>query len=86
METLRGILIKTFSEPMQRIYTRGSLLERSLINLIHCLFTTPLIVLPCFPLLKCKIILQVEFLNDSLVHMQPEVLNNRTFKMFQAKF
>ena len=32
-------------------------------------FHTPLIMLPHFPLLNCKRILQVEFLNDTLVHM-----------------
>ena len=87
METLRGILIKTCSEPMQRIYIIGSLLGRSLINSMHSLSTTPLIVLPCFSYLTAKEYYRLfEFLNDTLVHMQSEVLNTGTFKMFKAKF
>ena len=53
---------------------------------MHSLSTTPLITLPPFPLLNCKKILQVEFLNDTLVHIQLEVLNIETFKMFKTKF
>ena len=67
-------------------FTRGSLLGRSLINSMHSLSTTPLITLPRFPLLNCKRILQVEFLNDTLVHIQLEVLNIGTFKMFKTNF
>ena len=58
----------------------------SLISAMHSLSTTSLITLPRFPLLNCKRILQVEFLNDTLVHMQLEVLNIGTFKMFKTKF
>ena len=85
METLRRILIKMYSEPMQRVYTR-LLAGRSLINSMHSLSTTPLITLSRFSLLNCKRILQVEFLNYTLVHMQLEVLNIGTFKMFKTKF
>ena len=63
----------------------GSLLGRSLINSMYFLSITPLITLPYFPLLNCKRILQVQFLNDTLVHMQLEVLNIRTAKMFKTK-
>ena len=59
---------------------------RSLINSMHSLSTTPLIMLPRFPLLNCNRILQVEFLNDTLAHMQLEVLNIGTFEMFKTKF
>ena len=68
MEILKCILIKM------------SLLGRSLISSMHSLSTILLITLPRFPLLNCKRILQVEFLNDTLVHMQLEVLNIGTFK------
>ena len=85
MEILKRILIiKTCSKPMQRNYT-GSLLGRSLINSMHSLSTTPLITLPRFLLLNCKRILQVEFLNDILVHTQLELLNIGTFEMFKTK-
>ena len=79
METLKHILIKMCSKPMQQIYTRA-LLGRSLISSMHSLSTTPLITLPRFLLLNCKRILRVEFLNDTLVHMQLEVLDIGTFK------
>ena len=85
METLRRILIKMCSEPMQRVYTRLPT-GRSLINSVHSLSTTPLITLTRFFLLNCKRILQVEFLNYTLVHMELEVLNIGTFKMFKTKF
>ena len=67
-------------------FTRGFLLGRSLISSMHSLPTISLTTLPHFPLLNCKRILQVEFLNDTLVHMQLEVLNIGTFKMFKTKF
>ena len=67
-------------------FTRGSLMGRSLINSMHSLSTTPLIMLPRFPLLNCNRILQVEFLNDTLAHMQLEVLNIGTSEMFKTKF
>ena len=85
METLKRILIKTFSKPMQRIYTRipaGAFTHK--FNAFS--FHTPLTVLPHFLLLNCKRILQVEFLNDTLVHMSLEVLNIGTFKIFKTKF
>ena len=85
METLKRILIKTCSKPMQRIYTMVPA-DASVISSMHSLCTTPLITMPRFPLLNCKRILQVEFLNDTLVHMQLEVLNIGTFKMFKTKF
>ena len=81
MQTLRAILIKTCSKTMQRIYTRGSLQGRSLINSMHAPSATPLIALPCFHLLNCKKLLKLfEFLNDTLLHMQPEVLTLEHFK------
>ena len=80
---LKGILIKTCSEPMQRIYIRGSLLGRSLINSMHSLSTILLTALPCFPLLYYRLF---EFLYDTLAHIQPDFLNIGTFEMFKAKF
>ena len=53
---------------------------------MHSLSTTPLITLPRFPLLNCKIILQVEFLSATLVHIQLEDLNIGKFKMFKTVF
>ena len=85
METLKRVLIKTCSKLMQQIYTRvpaGAFPHSSM----HSLPITPLTTLPRFPLLNCKRILQVEFLNDTLVHIQLEVLNIGTFKMFKTKF
>ena len=81
MQTVRDILIKTGSKPMQQIYIRESLMDRSLLSSMHSLSTTPLIALPCFPLFNWKTIL-----HDTLVHMQPEILNIVTFKMFKTKF
>ena len=59
-----------------------------------CSLTTPLIALPCFHLLDCKRLLQVfKFLNDTLLHMQPEVLTldhlkclNKVLKCLSHKF
>ena len=59
---------------------------RPLINSMHSFSTTPLMILPRFPLLNCNRILQVEFLDDTLAHMQLEVLNIGTFEMFKTKF
>ena len=82
MQTLRGIFIKTCSETMQLIDTKGSLLGRSLISSMHSPSTTPL-----FPYLPVKEYYRFfEFLNYTSVHMQPEVLNTGTFKMFITKF
>ena len=81
MQTLRGILIKTCSKIMQRIYTRGALQKGSLINSMHAPFTTPLIALLCFHLPNCKRLLQIAWiLNDTLLHMQPEVLTMEHLK------
>ena len=85
METLKRILIKTCSKPMQRIYTMVAA-GTFPISSIHSLFTKSLITLPCFPLLNSERILQNEFLNDALVHMQLEGLNTETYKMFKTKF
>ena len=85
METLKSILIKTCSKLCSE-FTRVYLLGRSLTISMHSFSTTPLITLPRFPLLNCQTVLQVEFLNDTLVHMQLEVLNTGTFKMFNTKF
>ena len=57
---------------MQRIYTMVPA-GAFVISSMHSLSTTPLITLPRFPLL--------EFLNDTSVHMQVEVLNIGTFKI-----
>ena len=43
-------------------------------------------MLPRFLLLNCKRILWVQFLNDTLVHTELEVLNIGTFKMFKQNF
>ena len=58
MQTLRGILIKTCSKTIQRIYTSGSLQGCYLINSMHPPPTTRLIALPCLHLLNCKRLLQ----------------------------
>ena len=87
METLKRVLLKASSKPMQRIYTRvpapaGAFPHK--FNAFSFHYTTDYAVL--FSLLNCKRILQVEFLNDTLVHIQVEVLNIGTFKMFKTKF
>ena len=77
--------MKLYSESMQRIYTTESLLGRSLINSKYSLSTT----LRClvFPHLTAKEYYRLfEFLNDTLIHMQAEVLNIQTSKMFKTKF
>ena len=56
------------------------------VSSMYSLSTTPLITLPYFPLLNRKLTLQVEFLNDTLVHMQLELLKIGTFRMFKTKF
>ena len=76
MRTLGGILLKICSKTMYPIYIRGSLLRRSLISPMHSSSTTPLIALPSFHVLNCKQYYRLlEFLNDTLVYMEPEVLN-----------
>ena len=87
MHTLRGILIKTCSTTMQRIYTRGSLQRRSLINSMHAPSTTPLIALHCFHLLNCKILLQVVWISQwYFVTYATRSINIGTFKMFKQSF
>ena len=71
---------------MQRIYKRVSAVAFPHKLNAFSFSTTPLITLLRFPLLNCRRILQVEFLNDTLVHIQLEVLNIGTFKMFKTKF
>ena len=53
---------------------------------MYFLSTTQLIMLPRFLLLNCKRRLRVQFLNDTLVHTELEVLNIGTFKMFKQNF
>ena len=87
MQTLRGILIKTCSKTMQRIYTRVSLQGRSLINSMHAPSTTPLIALPCFHLLNCKRLLQVVWIPQwYFVTYGTRSINIGTFKMFKQSF
>ena len=87
MQTLRGILIKTCSKTMQRIYTRGSLQGRSLINSVHAPSTTPLIALPCFHLLNCKRLLQVVWIPQwYFVTYATRSINIGTFKMLKQGF
>ena len=87
MQTLRGILIKTCSKTMQRIYTRGSLQGCSLINSMHAPSTTPLIALPCFHLLNCKRLLQVVWIPQwYFVTYATRSINIGTFKMFKQSF
>ena len=87
METIRGILMKLYSESMQGIYTAESLLGRSLINSKYSLSTTLLLRCLVFPHLTAKEYYRLcEFLNDTLIHMQAEVLNIQTSKMFKTKF
>ena len=84
METLKRILIKTCSKPMQRIYRKDP--ARAFPHKFNAFPHIPLITLSRFPLLNCKRILQVEFPNDTLVHMQLDVLHTGLFKMFKTKF
>ena len=87
MQTLRGILIKTCSKTMQRIYTRGSLQGRSLINSMHAPCTTPQIAQPCFHLLNCKRLLQVVWIPQwYFVTYATRSINIGTFKMFKQSF
>ena len=53
---------------------------------MYFLSTTQLIMLPRFLLPNCKRILRVQFLNDTLVHTELEVLNIGTLKMFKQNF
>ena len=87
MQTIRGILIKTCSKTMQRIYTRGSLQGRSLINFMHAPSTTPLIALPCFYLFNCKRLLQVVWIPKwYFVTYATRSINIGIFKMFKQSF
>ena len=87
MQTLRGILIKTCSKTMQRIYTRVSLQGRSLINSMHAPSTTPIIALPCFHLLNCKGLLQVVSIPQwYFATYATRSINIGTFKMFKQNF
>ena len=87
MQTLRDILIKTCSKTMQRIYTRGSLQGRSLINSMHAPCTTPQIAQPCFHLLNCKRLLQVVWIPQwYFVTYATRSINIGTFKMLKQGF
>ena len=87
MQTLRGILIKTCYKTMQRIYTRGFLQGRSLINSMHAPSITPLIALPCFHLLNCKRLLQVVWIPQwYFVTYATRSINIGTFKMLKQGF
>ena len=87
MQILRGILIKTFSETMQRTYTRGFLQGRSLISSLHGTSTTPLIALPCFHLLNCQRLLQIVWIPQwYFVTYATRSINIGTFKMFKQSF
>ena len=84
MQTLRGILIKTCSKTMQRIYTKRP--GGSLINSMHAPSTTPLIVLP-FHLLNCKRLLQVVWIPQwYFVTYATRSINIGTFKIFKQSF
>ena len=85
METLM-YSYKNRASNLCKEFKRGSLLELSLINSMYSLSTTPLITLPHFSLLNCKWTLQVEFLNNTLVYMELEVLKIGIFKIFKTKF
>ena len=75
------------SKTMKRIYTRGSLQGRSLINSMHALSTTLLIALPCFHLLNCKRSLQVVWiLQWCFVTYATRTINIGTFKMLKQCF
>ena len=87
MQTFRGILIKTCSKSILRIYTRGPLRGRSLINSMHALSTTPLIALPYFHLFNWKILLQVVWIAQwYFVTYATRSINIGTFKMFKQSF
>ena len=87
MQILRGILIKTFSETMQRTYTRGFLQGRSLISSLHGTSTTPLIALPCFHLLNCQRLLQIVWIPQwYFVTYATRSINFGTFKMLKQGF
>ena len=54
---------------------------------MHSLLSKQLNAPHYFPLLKCKIILQVVWIiNDTLVHIQPVTLKIGAFKKFETKF
>ena len=87
MQTLRDILIKTCSKTMQRIYTRGSLQGRSLINSMHGPSTAPLTALPCFHLLNFKRLLQIVWIPQwYFVTYATRSINFGTFKMLKQGF
>ena len=87
MQTFKSILIKTCSKAMKRIYTRGSLWSRSLINSMHAPSTTSLIALPCFHLLNCKWLLCVVSIHQwYFVTYATRSINIGRFKMLKQGF
>ena len=87
MQTLRGILIKTCSKTMQRIYTREYLQGCFLINSMQAPSTTPLTALPCFHLRKFKRLLQVVRIPQwYFVTYATRSINIGTFKRFKQSF
>ena len=87
MQTLKGILIKTCSKTMQRIYTKGSLQGLFFVNSMHVPSTTPLIALTCFHLLNCKRLLQVVWIPPwYFVTYAVRSINIGTIKMFKQGF
>ena len=93
MQTRGGILIKTCSETMHRIYTRvpaGDHLYFNKFNASSFHYTTDCAALFSHHWLRCLVFTYLtakeyyrlfEFLNDALVHMQPEVINIGTSEM-----
>ena len=87
MQAPRGILIKTWSKAMQRIYTKVSLQGRLLVNSMHAPSTTTLVMLPCFHLLDCKRLLQVVWISQwYFVTYATRCINIGTFKMLKQSF
>ena len=86
MQTVRSTGIKTCSEPIYSTYIGVSLLGRSVINSLPAPSSTTLISLACFSLFNSKKHYSLfEFLNDTLVHIQPHILNIGTFEMLKTE-
>ena len=77
-------MLQNYASNLQKRLSAGTFLHKFNAFSFHyttdsaALFLTYLTTKEYYRLLK--------FLNDTLVHMQPEVLNIRTFKMLKTKF
>ena len=87
MQTLKDSMQTLCRDSMQQIYTKGFLLDCSLINSMHAPSTTPLIALPCFHLINWKRLLQVVWIPQwYFVTYATRRINIGTFKMFKQIF